>query len=776
MKSKILFVFLFLAVFHFSSDNVTADDCFPLCTQDDCDSGYTYITDCCSSDLCKNLIGYCSDCENDIKCEANSIAEYKAPDLCILRLYLLQQAQCKKTTPCTSPTPRCYDDGATVTCVECLTNADCTSPDTCDIGTHKCKTPPPIGCDQDGDTIIDTAVDACCVKFPGTKCQLSGTYQCLSDPSCSICSDDDNGINVYYKATCRDTANGVCDAASGGCTDTCASSGSVNEFYCSGSAIQTCASETIACSSSEFCYNGVCTTGPSDPYTPAPTPVGCTWWSTTFNICSSGCPPSYANQQFVCCETAPIGCRNAPQCTSHNPQIGETPCCTAGGYYTCTAQEICTETGCENVCTTADKNSALYCDKCDYCQDGIQNCGEPSTDVCGEPCQILYTGTCYTQPSYGKDDCGPIGVNKCQYYCGTSICLGLVSCSYEEYGCIYSCQTTGLGFNPASCTDGLQNCAETCVDGGLQCNAGTKETDNSYQIIYNFIEPPELTNTKLYVDQLSFNCMDGKDNDHDCLIDCDDPDCATALGCNCTNIEACADQEPPVTTITFNPPAPNAKGWYLTNVIATLTCVDPEPSSGCSPKYKLDNGTWTNYYLPFLIVGNGIHTIEYYSEDGAGNIELVKTAVLKIYTSQPFAILANDQKIVVLLGEEGQATANIKNLQSTSDIMEFSVFGLPPKIDYWIWFTGKKETNRQKTSISLLPGEEKVVSINVFGGEVLSGGRINLTAESSDKGVAKSVIFDVSIVYSEDGLTAQTPEFGWLGFASIALLGALMLL
>jgi len=42
-------------------------------------------------------------------------------------------------------------------------------------------------------------------------------------------------------------------------------------------------------------------------------------------------PYNYYNQQWVCCETAPLGCRSAPTCTSHDPTRGETPCCTPGG-------------------------------------------------------------------------------------------------------------------------------------------------------------------------------------------------------------------------------------------------------------------------------------------------------------------------------------------------------------------------------------------------------------------------------------------------------------
>lgn len=100
------------------------------------------------------------------------------------------------------------------------------------------------GCDQDGDTIIDTQPNTCCSAYPGTKCKLdTGVYQCVNDPSCPLCADSDattafpDGKNKNVKGTCRDNSGGTCDGfQSGGskCADTCASNGAVNEFYCAG--------------------------------------------------------------------------------------------------------------------------------------------------------------------------------------------------------------------------------------------------------------------------------------------------------------------------------------------------------------------------------------------------------------------------------------------------------------------------------------------------------------------------------------------------------------
>jgi len=55
-----------------------------------------------------------------------------------------------------------------------------------------------------------------------------------------------------------------------------------------------------------------------------------------------------------------------------------------------------------------------------------------------------------------------------------------------------------------------------------------------------------------------------------------------------------------------------------------FTCVDPEPSSGCTTKYRINNASWMDYVFPFSINNDGIWTIEYYSVDGAGNTEMYK--------------------------------------------------------------------------------------------------------------------------------------------------------
>ena len=75
--------------------------------------------------------------------------------------------------------------------------------------------------------------------------------------------------------------------------------------------------------------------------------------------------------------------------------------------------------------------------------------------------------------------------------------------------------------------------------------------------------------------------------------------------------------EPPVTSICYN----------SENGIVTLFAVDYPIDGGVGVKatyYKIDEGTTQTYSEPFFI-GEGIHEIEFWSEDMAGNVEVHKT-------------------------------------------------------------------------------------------------------------------------------------------------------
>jgi hypothetical protein len=77
-----------------------------------------------------------------------------------------------------------------------------------------------------------------------------------------------------------------------------------------------------------------------------------------------------------------------------------------------------------------------------------------------------------------------------------------------------------------------------------------------------------------------------------------------------------------------------SNNWYLSSVTLNLDSVDS--GSGIDEmKYRLDSGTWLDYVGPFQLTGNGVHDIEYYSTDYAGNVEVTKLKQLKIDAETP---------------------------------------------------------------------------------------------------------------------------------------------
>ena len=96
------------------------------------------------------------------------------------------------------------------------------------------------------------------------------------------------------------------------------------------------------------------------------------------------------------------------------------------------------------------------------------------------------------------------------------------------------------------------------------------------------------------------------------------------------------DTTPPATTALLSG-TEGDNGWYVSNVIVTLTADDPSPGSGVAAiYYALDDPEDVQTYLaPFTISTDGIHTVYYCAVDNAGNKEAVQTMEIKIDQTPP---------------------------------------------------------------------------------------------------------------------------------------------
>ena len=89
------------------------------------------------------------------------------------------------------------------------------------------------------------------------------------------------------------------------------------------------------------------------------------------------------------------------------------------------------------------------------------------------------------------------------------------------------------------------------------------------------------------------------------------------------------DTTPPTTTISLAGTL-GANGWYISDVVVTLTATDD--LSTFSTMYSLDDTNWFSYTGPFTIAADGFNTVYYYSIDTVGNEELTKSNVIIIDT------------------------------------------------------------------------------------------------------------------------------------------------
>jgi len=87
---------------------------------------------------------------------------------------------------------------------------------------------------------------------------------------------------------------------------------------------------------------------------------------------------------------------------------------------------------------------------------------------------------------------------------------------------------------------------------------------------------------------------------------------------------------PPSTTIALSG-ATGSTGAYDAAVQVTLTATDPNgPSYLAGTFYTVDGGGQQTYSVPFVLTGDGVHTVTYWSVDTLGNVETAHTQQITI--------------------------------------------------------------------------------------------------------------------------------------------------
>ncbi len=103
------------------------------------------------------------------------------------------------------------------------------------------------------------------------------------------------------------------------------------------------------------------------------------------------------------------------------------------------------------------------------------------------------------------------------------------------------------------------------------------------------------------------------------------------------SVEVRIDTTAPVTTATFAPP--NHAGWHNGAVPVTLAATDAG-SGVTSVDWSLDGGPWTPYTTTVNVAGDGEHELLYKATDAAGNVETLKSAIVKIDGARPTVMVS----------------------------------------------------------------------------------------------------------------------------------------
>ncbi len=120
------------------------------------------------------------------------------------------------------------------------------------------------------------------------------------------------------------------------------------------------------------------------------------------------------------------------------------------------------------------------------------------------------------------------------------------------------------------------------------------------------------------------------------------------------------DTVPPTTTAALSGSA-GANGWFVSAVTVSLNATDAT-SGIANVSYRIDGGAWLVYSSPF-VVGQGVHTVDYFSVDLAGLPETMHSQIIHVDTTAPTTTSA----LAGTTGANGWYTSNVTGSLSASD-------------------------------------------------------------------------------------------------------------
>jgi len=169
------------------------------------------------------------------------------------------------------------------------------------------------------------------------------------------------------------------------------------------------------------------------------------------------------------------------------------------------------------------------------------------------------------------------------------------------------------------------------------------------------------------------------------------------------------DVLPPVTTAFCNGTL-GERMWYTSSVSVALSAFDSNTSS-LDVRYCLDSGPWSPYTLEILVTGDGIHLLQFHSEDDQGNSEETKTIEVRVDTEAPSLAsnLQREYRFRTKTADTIYIYANFTDTQSGVGYLEtrrdppsyYSIYNLFSSCD---WFRIVPETGIQNATFEAVDG------------------------------------------------------------------------
>ncbi len=128
----------------------------------------------------------------------------------------------------------------------------------------------------------------------------------------------------------------------------------------------------------------------------------------------------------------------------------------------------------------------------------------------------------------------------------------------------------------------------------------------------------------------------------------------------------------PVTTLTTDPLSPDgAAGWFRTAPTISLTTNEPAVTY-----YQWDTttGPWTTYTSPFKAL-EGTHTLYYYSQDTASNIETTQSTLFTVDTVDPSSSITDPSEGARIRGASYTISGTSSDTDSQVSLVEVSTDG-----------------------------------------------------------------------------------------------------